>query len=347
MEIFPKNLGIRPRLAVELRPEGIVAAKAENAAAIITEIAASPLDHTALAAGLRPGNLLDRNQVVVALREALDAVGGHSGDRGRPVTLVVPDATVRVLLLDFDALPAKPVEALAVIRFRLKKLLPFDSEHAALSYQVMATEKNLVRVLAVAMPREILEEYEEAVTAAGYRAGAVLPSTLATLAGVEQQVTPVLVVNVGRGGITTAIVHGGVLLLHRFLELADELPASFEAASASTLSLLSAGDDQIATESAIEAHVLASAESAMAAREVAQAVSVAVAYYEDTLASAPEIILSAGTIKAETLRTILEENGFEGAEVREVSRPEILAAGAATSHVSLSWLAGVRGALKS
>ena len=51
---------------------------------------------------------------------------------------MVPDSTVRVLLLDFDSLPSKAAEALPVVRFRLKKLLPFDADDAAVSYQIMS-----------------------------------------------------------------------------------------------------------------------------------------------------------------------------------------------------------------
>ncbi len=60
------------------------------------------------------------------------------------MTVVVPDAAVRVLLLDFDQLPSKIAEALPVVRFRLKKLLPFDADTAAVSYQVMASERGSV-----------------------------------------------------------------------------------------------------------------------------------------------------------------------------------------------------------
>ena len=59
----------------------------------------------------------------------------------RQTSVVVPDAAVRVLLLDFDSLPAKAAEALPVVRFRLKKLLPFDADDAVVSYQVMSSEK--------------------------------------------------------------------------------------------------------------------------------------------------------------------------------------------------------------
>ena len=102
------------------------------------------------------------------------------------MTLVVPDSAVRVLFLDFDQLPTKAAEALPVVRFRLKKLLPFDADDAMVSYQVMSSEKGTIKLLAVAMPKAVLEEYEAVVLAAGYLPGAVLPSTLAALAGLDE-----------------------------------------------------------------------------------------------------------------------------------------------------------------
>ena len=326
--------------------EGVVAARAEDAAAILSAVASSRLSSGALAIGLKAGNFVDREQVVAVLRETLDAVSGRAGDRNRATTIVVPDATARVFLLDFDALPQKPVEALAVIRFRLKKLLPFDSDHAAVSYQVMASEKSMVRVLAVAMPQEVLAEYEQAVIAAGYLPGAVLPSTLAALAGLDEQQGAVLAVNAGHGGITTAIVRSGVILLHRSLELANDLSGIGGSGAMIPVAVGASGYDRLDSEAAIEAQVLASAEAAMTGREMAQAVSVAAAYFEDTLASSPEVILSAGTVGAEALRSILEENGLEGAKVREMVGPEALSAGVTTTNVPRGWMAGVRGALR-
>ncbi len=326
MEIFPKTLGTRPRLAVELKAEGVVAARADDAAALLTAAAESPLPEGVLSLGLRPGNFLDRDRVVFALRAALDAIADRTGERNRSVTFVVPDATMRVLLLEFDSLPAKPVEALAVVRFRLKKLLPFDSEQAALSYQIMSSEKDSVRVLAVAMPQEVLEEYEQAITDAGYQPGAVLPSTLAALAGLEERPEAALVVNAGAGGVTTAIVRSGVLLLHRSIEFTQDTAAMEE-------------QDQVS-------QALAADEAAMTGREIAQAVSVATAYFEDTLSSSPEEILSAGTLGAESLPVLLLENGLDVPTVREMVGPEALAAGAATARVSRNWLASVRGALR-
>jgi type IV pilus assembly protein PilM len=352
MEILPKNLGTRPRLAVEIRPEGVIAARAEDAAAVLTAIAERPLPRGAFLASLKPGNITDRVRTATALREALDAVASRGGERTRYVTLVVPDAATRVLLLDFDELPAKPAEALPIVRFRLKKLVPFDVDHAMVSYQVMSSEQGTVRVLAVAMPGDVLEEYESAVTAAGYTPGAVLPSTLATLAALDEQESPALVVNAGRGGVTTAIVRGGTVLLHRALELAidqldqiEHLDQHVDVIDALHATQDRPGYDRIEAQATIEAQVVEDAAAYMTEREIAQAISVAAAYFEDTLASLPEEIVSAGTIGADKLKSLLEENGMTDLRVREMVTTEGLAAGAAT-RVPRGWMAGVRGALR-
>jgi type IV pilus assembly protein PilM len=83
------------------------------------------------------------------------------------------------------------------------------------------------------------------------------------------------------------------------------------------------------------------------ASEVTQAVSVAAAYFEDSLQVAPEVLLAAGTIGADRLAAIMEASGLEGLRVQEMVNAEMLEAGAVTASVPRGWLAGVRGALKS
>jgi type IV pilus assembly protein PilM len=360
MEILPTSLGTRPRLAVEVRSEGVVAARAEDAAALLTAVAREELAEGALAPGLKAGNVVDRAAVVAAVRKALDGVMGPG--RGRDVTVVVPDAAVRVLLLEFDELPSKAVEALPVVRFRLKKLLPFEVDEALVSYQVMASAKGSVQVVAVAVPKSVLDEYEGVVTAAGYLPGAVLPSTLAALAGLDEAEAAALVVNAGPNGVTTAIVKGGILLLHRSVDMAGE--AAVEAAALSLVdrensaqewaqqeALGPNGYDRFEAEAVMQTQVLEKAgmremAAAAAAHEVTQAVSVAAAYFEDTLHASPEVALSAGTMGAEMLATMLQESGLEGLRVREMVDVGMLEMGAVTASVPRGWLAGVRGALK-
>lgn len=367
MDFLPTSLGTRPRLAVEVRTEGVVAARAEDAAALLTAVARADVADGAVVPGLRTGNIADRGAVVAAIRKVLDQVAGRGSERGvgRDVTVVVPDAAVRVLLLDFDQLPSKATEALPVVRFRLKKLLPFDADTAAVSYQVMSNERGVVRVLAVAMPKDVLDEYEGVVSAAGYLPGAVLPSTLAALAGLDTSEVPALVVNAGLGGVTTAIVKGGILLLHRTLDLTANLE---DAVAAVVMPAEAARGDEwespqlpgqyerLDAEAAMQTTVIEKAEmrglastsaAQAAANEVVQAVSVAAAYFEDTLQMAPEGLLVTGTMGADGVAAMMEANGLQDLRVQEMMDASMIEPGAVSASVARGWLASVRGALKS
>lgn len=345
MEFLPKALGTRPRLAVEVRAEGVVAARAEDAAAILTAVGHGGLAEGALVPGLKVGNIVDPAGVASAVRSALEGMV----ERSRDVTLVVPDAAVRVLLLDFDALPSKEAEALPVVRFRLKKLLPFDADNAAVSYQVMSSAKDMIRVVAVAMPNDVLEEYERVVVESGYTPGAVLPSTLAALAGLDESDAPVLAVNAGQNSVTTAIVQAGILLLHRSVEMGgNEAPAEVDTpAPVST----PGGYDPLEAEAAMQTSTARGefehgAAETRTANEAVQAVSVAAAYFEDTLRTAPETVLSAGTLGADALASMMQSCGLVGLRVREMVDQAALQAAAVTSATPRGWLAGVRGALR-
>jgi type IV pilus assembly protein PilM len=413
MGFLPKTMGTRPRLACEVRAEGVVAARADDSAAVLSAVERVSFEGRTATAN-NPASALARTEKIAAVKRALDAVG----PRGREVTLVVPDTAARVLLIDFDELPAKMAEALPVVRFRLKKLLPFDADDAAVSYQIMAQTRSMTQVLAVAMPREALAEYEAMVREAGYEPGAVLPSTLAALAGLDENERASLVVNAGREAVTTAIVRGGILLLHRTIDLTTGDPSagvsggavtavlpdvtrSADAPSAGGAAGAALGTDDAARESSREASrestiaaiaarfaamegqttpaprapeapaisrvgsalasgmvqsstssetanvtsaatAASSAQRAVApAEEIAQAVNVAAAYFEDTLGAPPQVILSAGTLGAEALARLLGGTSLRAEEMVSGTMS------GANGSVPAGWLAGVRGALRS
>jgi type IV pilus assembly protein PilM len=277
--IFPSEAdALRPRLACEITSAGVVAGRpGEAEQEIISSFA--PLRPGVLAAGLKPPNFTDRAAVASALRQALDEISLKETQ----ITVVIPDAAVRVLLLDFDLLPAKAAEALPIIRFRLRKLVPFEVEDAAVSYQVMPGKPGLVRVIVAVSPAAVLAEYESAVREAGYEPGVVLPSTLAALAAVSGE-EPSLVINRNGSSVTTAITRRNELLLHRTLELTEK-------------------------------ELLPEENSLHASDELQQSVSVAVAYFEDTLELAPRQLLSCGLGGPEELIRLL---GDESIPVRDV-----------------------------
>lgn len=389
MNLLPKASGIRPRVACEIMPQGVVAARSADAATPLAAVAKVALAEGAVAPSLRPGNIVDRVAVTAAIRAALEQIGERADARNANLTLVIPDSAVRVLLLDFEALPGRESEALPLVRFRLKKLLPFDSDEAMVTYQIMSTSKGVVRVLAAAIPRDVLSEYETAVREAGFEPGCVLPSTLACLAAVDDA-QPALLVNANSLGVTAAIVRGGVLLLHRSVDLQEHSVATATpVAGVSSLPLVNVEEtaeewaaqeplpehgrnpyaDQVTDETAVQAvdsitamkvpEVYLAGQGNVGASdlqpvplsaEIAQAVSVAAAYFEDTLAVAPTEVLSAGSLGAERLARILKASGVgdeDGLRVKELVESEELQAEAVTTSAPRPWLSGVVGALRS
>jgi type IV pilus assembly protein PilM len=144
-------------------------------------------------------------------------LGAVSG-RSREVCAILPDAAVRLVLLDFDTLPENRDDALGVIRFRLRKSLPFDPDKAAVSYHVQR-ENGTVNVLAAVALSSVIHEYEAAFQQAGYIPGVVLPSSLAAL-GVVEGDRPALVIKADASATTIAVVDRAKVRLIRKLDRA-------------------------------------------------------------------------------------------------------------------------------
>ena len=202
----------RPRVACEVSAERVVAARAPERALSLEAVSTENLPAGTVTPGLQHLNVASREALITALRESLAAVTGRSRD----LTLIIPDASTRILLLDFDTLPEKAQDADSVVRFRLKKSLPFDVDTSAVSFDRHPVD-NGIRVVAAVTPKSVLEEYESVVRDAGYNPGAVLPSMIAAL-GVVDGSRPTMVIKVESGSTTFAIVDQNQLLLYRSLE---------------------------------------------------------------------------------------------------------------------------------
>jgi type IV pilus assembly protein PilM len=276
LKLRPATPGVaRPHTAVELAPEGALAATLPGAAAP-PAYAFTSLPAGALVPGIAEPNLRMPEVVAEALRTALDQVS----PRTRAVSLIVPDTSARVFVLDFDTLPAKLAEAIPVLRFRLRKMVPFDVEHAAVSYQVLgqggAVSKGPIKTLVTVMPGSILAEYETAAHAAGYEPGAVLPSSLAALAALATD-EPVLAANLSSLALTTSITAAGDILLYRTLELPPD--------------------------------------NASRVAEVQRSVAVAAAYFEDKLQTPARKLHYAGAVPAAEFARAIADASLEVVEI--------------------------------
>jgi len=153
-----------------------------------------------------------------AVRSALRQIFGRVPVSGTHVALLVPDLVVRVLILPFDSLPRRASEALPLLRWRLKKSVPFDVEETAVSWMRQEAREGGLEIVTAVARQPIVREYEALIESLGARVGVVLSSTLATLPLLEERGSTLLVRICGKT-LTTVIVRRTDLCLYRSTEL--------------------------------------------------------------------------------------------------------------------------------
>jgi type IV pilus assembly protein PilM len=160
-------------------------------------------------------NLTDSAAVGNALDRVLARVAAH----GTEFALIIPDEVVRVFLLLFDSFPRSAAEAVPLLRFRLRKSVPFETEDSTVSYSLQpaappSAPAGSIHVLAAIARQKIIRQYEELLEARQRRVGIVLSSTLAALPLVDDS-RPALLVRLAGNTLTTAIVRSGALAVYR------------------------------------------------------------------------------------------------------------------------------------
>jgi len=162
-----------PAMAFEISEAGIAASRT----AARSEIEFRPLKPGTLTISPLRENIADEADFEAAVR-ALTAL--QPARKRKDAALILPDFCSRVAVLDFDHFPSDAKEQTSLVRFRLKRAVPFDVESAALSYFVQTAGKS-TEVVVVVAPLEIVSRYEAPFRAAGINPGLVTTSSLATL----------------------------------------------------------------------------------------------------------------------------------------------------------------------
>jgi type IV pilus assembly protein PilM len=208
----PSSNTAKPKLACEIAADRVLAGRVIDDRTGLEMSAARELAPGSVLPDLIEGNLRQRG----AVREGIQSVLGGVSGRTHDVIAIVPDAAVRVMLVEFDTLPSDKEEALGVVRFRLKKSLPFDVDKAKVSYHAQKVGDEVKVVAAVALA-SVMDEYEAVFREAGFNPGVVVPSTLAAL-GAAQGKRPTLVIKVDAHTTSIAILNDDQLQLFRTLE---------------------------------------------------------------------------------------------------------------------------------
>ena len=204
-----------PEFAFELSPAGLAWVRPDDS----SSLAFAPLPLGTLQVNPLEDNVKD----AAALARVVEQVSSQNGNRKvRPAALVLPDFCSRVTVLDFDDLPSNAEERQALVRFRIKKTLPFDVDAAVLSFVVQSrphTKKLDVVVAAVSM--EVAARYEQPFRQAGYDPGLVTVSALSALALGDDSTpaTPTVVVKRTGRVLSLSVLHEDCLRFFRCLEL--------------------------------------------------------------------------------------------------------------------------------
>jgi type IV pilus assembly protein PilM len=163
------------------------------------------------------------------VQEAIGAIAPPNGHRKRRAALILPDYCARIAVLDFDNFPTDPVEQLALLRFRMKKSVPFEVDSAIVSYaaQPRKKDKEKIEVLAAVMSAEIVGRYEAPFRAAGFHPGLVTTSSLAALNLMQPEQVTMLVKLSGRI-LSVLVLDSSVIKLARCVEMDAGRPEEIE-----------------------------------------------------------------------------------------------------------------------
>lgn len=147
----------------------------------------------------------------------------------RDASLVLPDAWLRVTFSESGELP-KTAEALdEVLRWKLKRLVPFRVDELRVSAAEVAPlpgQEEPQRLLLGFAVEMLLAQVEDAFTAAGVRLGQVSNTSLSLLAAIEPAPAGgfAALVLVEDEGYTLVFARGGEPVLHRYKGFTGTLP---------------------------------------------------------------------------------------------------------------------------
>lgn len=201
-----------PAYAFELSEAGIAFAHGSRNGFI-------PFEPGTLVVSPTEDNLL-RAEAATAQLKSITPLDGSK--KRRRAALILPDYAARVTVLDFDSFPSSPDEQLSLIRFRLKKTLPFDIESAAVSYYAQPAAKGAkIEVVAAVVALEIIARYEALFRAMNFQPGQVTTSSLAALNLYVPQPGFAVIVKLCGKTLTVMVLDGAILKLFRCVALEE------------------------------------------------------------------------------------------------------------------------------
>jgi len=121
-------------------------------------------------------------------------------------------------------LPRRADEALPLLRWRLKKSVPFDVDETVVSWMRQTGKEGALEVVTAVARQRIVREYEDLVEALDVKSRVILSSTLAALPLLSDSGSTLLVRMSGKT-ITTVITRDNNLSIYRSTEMSSDAAA--------------------------------------------------------------------------------------------------------------------------
>jgi type IV pilus assembly protein PilM len=201
-----------PHLAIEFAPDRVAAARWKGNS--VDEFTVETLPPAALVPSAVEANVINAS----ALKSAMANIVSRLRARDEDVALILPDPVIRVFVQHFDEFPRSSQEAIPMLRWKLKKSIPFEADETVISYMRQPARAEGVDIVTALARLRILREYESLAEGADLHPGVVLSSSLAAISLLEDN-KATLLARVSGVSLTTAIVRGGVLCGYRCTEL--------------------------------------------------------------------------------------------------------------------------------
>ena len=202
-----------PPLAMEICPDWVAAARWTRTGGL-DSFAVEALPAGALLPSAVETNIANP----AAVKGAIAGLMSRLRAKDEEVALLIPDPVIRVFVQHFDQFPRSPQEAEPMLRWKLKKSVPFEADETVISYMRQAPREDGVDVVTALARLRIVREYEALAEAAGLYPGVVLSSSLAAITLLDDR-QPTLLARLSGLALTTAIVREGVLCGYRCTEL--------------------------------------------------------------------------------------------------------------------------------
>lgn len=168
---------------------------------------------------LNEKNIVKEEILKQELFKALEKVNSKS----KNAVLIFPELSQKTFTFSFDSLPGSPREREQIIRFKVKKKMPFLPEDVRISYDLISNDSG-IRAVVILTRKFIVKEYEEFLGQLGIKIRTAVPPSvgLVNLLNIEADKNCFLL-NVEPDGFSLSVYINSEYILYRQKRFSLEL----------------------------------------------------------------------------------------------------------------------------